>query len=202
MDLETQLHNFLLKPLTLGKDAYIAPGAVVVGDVTLGDYASVWFNAVLRGDLNRIVVGSHTNIQDNCVVHLADNLPCMVGDYVTIGHGAIIHGCTVGNGALIGMGSTLLDGAVIGSESLLGARSLVTEGTEIPAGWLAMGSPAVPVRELSAEERQWLRSIAEKYVRMAAFYAEHAIGRAGMPPAGAANRLTRRPASGARFGTG
>ncbi|HWQ91819.1 MAG TPA: gamma carbonic anhydrase family protein [Clostridia bacterium] len=180
MDIETQLRKFLLKTPTLGQGAYIAPGAVVVGDVTLGNHSSVWFNAVLRGDLNRIVVGSHTNIQDNCVVHLADDLPCVLGDHVTVGHSAVLHGCTVANGALIGMRSTLLDGAKVGEESLVGAASLVTEGMEIPAGWLAMGSPAVPVRPLSAEERQWLRSIAEKYVRTAEFYAAHAIGRTAL----------------------
>ena len=105
--LETQLNTFLRKAPTLGKDTYIATGAVVLGDVTLGDHTSVWYNAVVRGDINRIVVGHHSNIQDNAVLHLADDYPCIVGDYVTIGHSAIVHACTVGHETLIGMGATL-----------------------------------------------------------------------------------------------
>src|SRR3954453_1718476 len=102
-NLVKQLDTFLRKPPTLGRDVYIAQGAVVVGDVTLGDHSSVWYNAVLRGDINQIRVGEFTNIQDNAVLHLADNFPCIVGDYVTIGHSAIVHACTVGNETLIGM---------------------------------------------------------------------------------------------------
>jgi carbonic anhydrase/acetyltransferase-like protein (isoleucine patch superfamily) len=113
VSLSSQLDTFLRKRPALGKDVYIArTGAVVLGDVTLGDAASVWYNAVLRGDINRIVVGHHSNIQDNAVLHLADELPCLVGDYVTIGHGAIVHACTVGDECLIGMGAVILDGAV------------------------------------------------------------------------------------------
>src|SRR6266516_6712238 len=111
---EQQLDSFLRKSPTLGERVYIARGAVVLGDVTLGDHSSVWFNAVLRGDINRIVVGHHTNIQDNAILHLADDFPCVVGNYVTVGHAAIVHACTVGDEVLVGMGSTILDGAVIG----------------------------------------------------------------------------------------
>src|SRR5205823_3089991 len=118
----------------LGRSVYIAPGAAVVGDVTLGDFSSVWFNAVLRGDINRIVIGHHTNIQDNAVLHLADDLLCILGNYVTVGHGAIVHACTVGNEVLVGMGSTLLDGVVVGDQCLIGARVLVTPRTQIPPG--------------------------------------------------------------------
>src|SRR5437762_4350111 len=113
-DVAKQLETFLLKKPELGRGAYIAQGAIVVGDVTLGDYSSVWYNAVLRGDINRIVVGDHSNVQDNAVLHLADDLPCIVGSYVTIGHSAIVHACTVGDECLIGMGATILDAAVIG----------------------------------------------------------------------------------------
>src|SRR6266446_9811448 len=109
-NLEKQLETFLQKPPTIGKEVYIARGAVVVGDVSLGDYSSVWYNAVLRGDINRIVVGHHTNIQDNSVLHLAENYPCVVGNYVTIGHSAIVHACTIEDEVLVGMGATILDG--------------------------------------------------------------------------------------------
>src|SRR5438128_6621197 len=125
-DVVKQLETFLLKKPTIGPNVYIAHGAVLVGDVTIGDYSSVWHNAVLRGDINRIVVGHHTNIQDNAVLHLADENPCLVGDYVTVGHSAIVHACTVGSEVLIGMAATVLDGATIGNRSLIGAGALVT----------------------------------------------------------------------------
>src|SRR4051812_28977994 len=116
--LEQQFETFLHKQPTLGKGVYIAKGAAVLGDVTLGDHASVWYNAVLRGDINKIVIGHHTNVQDNAVLHLADDFACVLGDFVTVGHSAIVHACTVGNEVLIGMGATILDGSVIGEQSL------------------------------------------------------------------------------------
>src|SRR3989449_5659415 len=133
-ELDKQLDTFLRKQPKLGQGVYLARTAVVLGDVTLGEHSSVWYGAVLRGDINRIVVGHHTNIQDNAVLHLADEYPCLVGDYVTVGHCAIVHACTVGNEVLIGMGATILDGAVIGDRSLVGANALVTQKAEIPAG--------------------------------------------------------------------
>jgi gamma-carbonic anhydrase len=175
-----QLDTFLLKKPAFGKGVYIAQGAVVLGDVTLGDYSSVWCNAVLRGDINRITVGHHTNIQDNAVLHLADDFLCILGNYVTVGHGAIVHACTVGDQVLVGMGSTILDGAVIGEQSLVGAGALVTPRTQIPPGSLVLGSPAKVVRELSLEERAELKTIAEKYVRLAAYYLEHHINASSM----------------------
>ena len=128
-----QLDTFLRKQPTLGQGVYIASRAVVLGDVTLGDYSSVWHNAVLRGDINRIAVGHHSNVQDNAVLHLADDFACIVGNYVTIGHSAIVHACTVGDECLVGMGATILDGAVIGEQSIIGANALVTQHTEVPA---------------------------------------------------------------------
>src|SRR5438093_8444545 len=110
---QDQLETYLRKQPRLGEGVYIARGAVVLGDVTLGDHASVWYNAVLRGDINRIQVGHHSNIQDNSVVHLADELPCIIGNWVTVGHSAIVHACTIGDECLIGMGATVLDGDVI-----------------------------------------------------------------------------------------
>jgi carbonic anhydrase/acetyltransferase-like protein (isoleucine patch superfamily) len=175
-----QLDTFLLKRPTLGKGVYIAQGAVVLGDVTLGDFASVWCNAVLRGDINRIVVGHHTNIQDNAVLHLADDFPCILGNYVTVGHGAIVHACTIGDEVLVGMGALILDGAVIGGQTLVAAGALVPPGTQVPPGSLLLGSPAKVARELSAPERAELRALAEKYVRAATYYLEHNISVSGL----------------------
>jgi carbonic anhydrase/acetyltransferase-like protein (isoleucine patch superfamily) len=177
-----QLDTYLRKPPQLGHSVYIARGAVVVGDVSLGDHCSVWYNAVLRGDINRIVVGHHSNIQDNAVLHLADDFPCVVGNYVTVGHSAIVHACTVGDECLIGMGAVLLDGAVVGDQSIIGARALVTQGAQIPPGSLVLGAPAKVVRSLNQEERQRLRFWAEKYVRNAAYCLEHEINLGGPLP--------------------
>ena len=174
-DVVKQLETFLLKEPTLGRGVYLAQGAIVVGDVTIGDYSSVWHNAVLRGDINRIVVGHHTNIQDNAVLHLADEYPCVVGNYVTVGHCAIVHACAIGDEVLVGMGATILDGAVIGERSLIGANALVTQKTEIPAGSLVLGSPAKVVRALTAAEREQLRVSAEKYAENAAFCIKQSI---------------------------
>ncbi len=174
-ELEKQFETFLRRPPMIGRHVYIARGAVVLGDVTLGDYSSVWFSAVLRGDIDRIIVGHHTNLQDAVVVHLADATPCVIGNYVSVGHGAIIHACTVGNEALVGMGATILDGAVIGEQCLIGARALVTQETQIPPGSLVLGAPGRVVRALTAEERAGIKKLAEKYVRAAAYYLEHGI---------------------------
>lgn len=171
-----QLDTFLKRKPALGQGVYIALGAVVLGDVTLGDFSSVWYHAVLRGDINRIVVGHHSNIQDNAVLHLADELACLVGSYVTIGHSAIVHACTVSDECLIGMGATILDGAVIGEQSIVGANALVTQGVQIPSGSLVLGSPAKVVRKLSSEERDGIKVWAEKYVENAAYCLEHGIG--------------------------
>jgi carbonic anhydrase/acetyltransferase-like protein (isoleucine patch superfamily) len=128
-DLAAQLEFFLHQQPQLEAPVFIAKGAIVLGAVALGRLSSVWYNAVLRGDINRIVVGHHTNIQDNAVVHLADDLPCLIGHYVTIGHSAVVHACTIGNQTLIGMGAVVLDGAVVGNQCLIGAKALVTPGS-------------------------------------------------------------------------
>lgn len=170
-----QLDTFLRKQPRFGQGVYITSRSVVLGDVTLGDHSSVWYNAVLRGDINRIVVGHHSNVQDNAVLHLADDLACVVGNYVTIGHSAIVHACTVGDECLVGMGATILDGAVIGEQSIIGANALVTQYTEVPAGSLVLGSPARIIRSLTLDERQGLKSWAEKYVVNAAYCLQHSI---------------------------
>jgi len=174
--LETQLETHLGKRPQLGAGVFVAPGAVVVGDVTLGDYSSVWYNAVLRGDINRISIGHHSNVQDNSVLHLADEFPCLVGNYVTIGHSAIVHACEVRDGALIGMGATVLDGAVIGEQSLIAARALVPQGMKVPPGSMVVGIPGRVVRQLSPEERAQLPKWAEKYVQVAAWCRKHGSG--------------------------
>jgi gamma-carbonic anhydrase len=177
--LRQQLETFRARKPVLGRGVYIARGAAVLGDVTIGDHSSVWYHAVVRGDINRIVLGHHTNIQDNAVLHLADDFPCLLGHYVTVGHSAIVHACTVGDECLIGMGAVILDGAVIGEQCLIGARALVTSRTQIPAGSLVMGTPAKIVRALTVEERAGLKHWAEKYVANAAYCLEKGINVGG-----------------------
>jgi carbonic anhydrase/acetyltransferase-like protein (isoleucine patch superfamily) len=173
--LRQQLDTFLRKQPHLGRDVYLASTAVVLGDVTMGDQSSAWYHSVLRGDINRIVIGKGTNIQDNAVVHLADEFPCIIGDYVTVGHSAVVHACTIGNEVLIGMGAVVLDGAVVGDQCLIGAKSVVPGGMEIPAGSLVLGTPAKIVRELSGEERSKLKMWADKYVVNGAYCLKHRI---------------------------
>ena len=177
-----QLDTFLRKKPKLGHGVYIAKTAVVIGDVTLGAYSSVWYGAVLRGDINRIVVGHHTNIQDNAVLHLADDFPCLVGNWVTVGHGAIVHACTVGNEVLVGMGAVILDGAVIGKQSIIGAKALVKQGMKITPGSLVVGAPARVARKLTKQERARLKWWAQKYVDNGAYCLKHKINVGGPMP--------------------
>ncbi len=150
---------------------FIAPSAAVIGDVALGKGASVWFNAVVRGDVNWIEIGAGSNVQDGCVVHVTHGTaPTRVGRHVTIGHGAIVHGCTVEDRVLIGMGAVVMDHAVIGHDSIVGARALVTGGTEIPPRSLVLGHPAKAVRTLSSEEVESIQTYAENYLRYSAIY--------------------------------
>ncbi|HVR35885.1 MAG TPA: gamma carbonic anhydrase family protein [Methylomirabilota bacterium] len=173
--LQEQLDRFLRRQPTLGRGVYIVKGAVVMGDVTLGEGASVWYHAVLRSDINRIEVGAFSNVQDGAVLHLADEFPCILGEYVTVGHSAVVHACTIEDECLVGMHSTVLDGAVVGRQSLIGAGALVTPGTRIPEGSLVLGAPARVVRALTAEERGALKGWAEKYVENAAYCLKHGI---------------------------
>jgi len=174
-DLDQQLDKFLRAKPQLGAGVYIARGAVVLGDVRIGDYSSVWYNAVVRGDINYISIGHHTNIQDNAVLHLADEFPCILGNYVTVGHSAIVHACTLGDEVLVGMGAVVLDGAVVGDQSLIGAKALVTGGMQIPAGSLVLGSPAKVMRPLTEDERRGLKHWADKYVDNGAYCLKHGI---------------------------
>jgi len=175
MNTVAQLDEFLRKSPTIGPGVYIAKTAVVLGDVTLNAHSSVWYGAILRGDINRIVVGEYSNIQDNAVVHLADDFPCIIGRWVTVGHSAIVHACVVEDESLIGMGSIILDGAVVGAQSIVGANALVTMGTIIPPGSLVMGSPAKVARKLEADERAALKNWAQKYVDNSVYCLKHQI---------------------------
>ncbi len=151
--------------------AFVAPGARVAGDVWLGPQASVWFNAVLRGDSDAVRVGARTNVQDNAVLHTDAGKPCVVGDDCTIGHGAIVHGCRVGDACLIGMGSIVLSGAVIGEGSLVAAGALVPEGHEHPPRSLLVGAPARVARSLTDDDvERLIRPGVEHYLTYAARY--------------------------------
>ena len=149
------------------KDCYVAPSAVVEGDVTLGVGCSVWHGAVLRADLAPIVVGAGTNIQDNAVLHVSRGLPVTLGEGVTVGHGAIVHSCTVGDNSLIGMGAIVLDGTVVGRNCIVGAGALVTKGTVIADGSVAVGSPARVMRPVRDADVAGNRATAQEYVRLA-----------------------------------
>ena len=150
-----------------GGGHFVADTAAIIGSVRLRDRASVWFNCVLRGDNDWLIVGERSNIQDGSVLHTDPGLELVVGDGVTIGHKVMLHGCTIGDDSLIGIGSTVLNGARIGKQSIVGANSLVTENKKFPDGSLIMGSPARVVRELSAEEIAHIRLSAEIYVQNA-----------------------------------
>lgn len=143
--------------------AWIAPGAHVMGKVILAEDVGIWFNAVLRGDTEAITVGRGTNIQESCVLHTDLGYPLTIGADCTIGHKAMLHGCTIGNGSLIGMGATVLNGAVIGEGCLIGANALITEGKVIPPGSLVMGAPGKVVRDLDDAARQGLLASAAHY---------------------------------------
>jgi gamma-carbonic anhydrase len=164
------IHPFLEYHPAIHDSCYIAPSADVIGRVTMHELSSVWFNATLRGDINEIVIGPRSNVQDNAVIHLADDYGCYIGELVTVGHSAILHACTVKDEVLIGMGAIVLDGAVIGERSIVGAGALVTGGTIIPPGSLVLGSPAKVVKTLSLEEQSKIKNWAEKYVRGSRLY--------------------------------
>jgi carbonic anhydrase/acetyltransferase-like protein (isoleucine patch superfamily) len=153
-----------------GKEVFIAPSADVLGDVTLGDYASVWFGAVLRGDFDKITIGERSNVQDNATIHMDEGDPTHIGDEVIVGHNAIVHGATVDDNSLIGMQATALNNAKIGKYCIVGANSLVTAGTEIPDYSLVLGSPAKVVKELSEEQVKGVEENAEEYVEMVQNY--------------------------------
>ena len=150
---------------TEGDNFYIAPNATVLGQVELGKDVSVWFGAVIRGDVEKIIVGKGSNIQDLSVLHVDPGSPIIIGENVTIGHKVMLHGCTIGNNSLIGINSVILNGAQVGNNCLIGANTLIAEGKEIPDGSLVMGSPAKIIRTLSEEQQARLVMSAEIYVK-------------------------------------
>lgn len=155
-------------------NTFIAPGAIVIGDVEIGASSSIWFNTVVRGDVFHIRIGDRTNIQDSSVIHVTTGRHAtIVGNDVTVGHRVILHGCTIEDGALIGMGATVMDRAIIGRGALVGAGALVTEGTVIPPGMLATGAPARPKRPLTEAERAHIAAAAVGYAELAETYAQN-----------------------------
>lgn len=173
MTVQELLQTHLAKTPDTARSNWVAANATVVGDVTLGPQSSVFYGAVLRGDIARIVVGEGTNLQDNVIVHLADDGDAIIGAWCTVGHRAIVHACTIEDECLIGMGATILDRARIGTRSIVGANSLVTQDFTCPPGSLVVGSPAKVVRALNPEEQAGLRYWAEKYVEVSRAHAAH-----------------------------
>lgn len=155
-----------IKNAKLLGNAWAGEGAVIIGNVTIGDESSVWYNAVIRGDQAEVVIGSGTNIQDGTVIHCSAGHPCMIGNGVSIGHNAVVHGCSIGHNSLIGMGAVIMNGAKIGEDCIIGAGSLVTQGTVIPDGMLALGTPAKVVRPLTEEEKKSNQTNAITYMMM------------------------------------
>lgn len=154
-----------IKP-NIHKDVFVAETASVIGDVTLEEGVSIWYSAVLRGDIENIHIGKYTNIQDNASVHTETNIPTKLGEYTVVGHSAIVHGCTIGNNCLIGMGAIILNNAVIGDNSIIGAGSLITEGKVIPPNSLVLGSPGKVVREVRDEEILAIKNNALRYYNL------------------------------------
>lgn len=159
----------------LPDDCYVADSAAVIGDVQLGGQSSIWFGAVLRGDIEPIIVGERSNIQDNSVAHTSRNHPTILGDDVTVGHQVMLHACRIGNNCLIGMGAILLDGCEIGDNCIIGAGSVVAQNRKIPAGSLAIGTPAKVIRSLTDEDVADIRGFAERYVALQARYRSGAL---------------------------
>ncbi len=167
-ELENLFHfNFNDKLPVLDEEVFIAPGVKLIGDVRLKKYSNIWFNSVLRGDINFIEIGEYTNIQDLTLIHVTSELPTIVGDYVTVGHNAIIHACKIDNHILIGMGATILDGSEINSNVLVAAGSVVTPNSKIPSGVLVAGVPAKIIRDLKDEEIKSIHQSAFNYVEYA-----------------------------------
>jgi len=162
----------LKKGPTIHSSAWVVPGATVIGDVILEEESSVWYGAVLRGDINRIVIGPRSNIQDNAVVHIDTNYPTAMGELVTVGHTAIVHACKIDNEVLVGMGAIILDDVEVGARSIVGANALVTIGTKIPPGSLVLGSPAKIRRQLTLDEQKDIARWAWSYVETAKQYRE------------------------------
>lgn len=156
----------------IGKNVFIAPGAVIVGNVTIGDGSSIWFNTVIRGDSDAVVIGENTNIQDNCTIHVDEGKPCVIGDHVTIGHNAVVHGCRIEDVCLIGINATVLNGAVIRKGSIVGSNAVVMENQNVGPGHLVTGVPAKLKKEMPEDMLAVVKIPADIYVRKSMDYAE------------------------------
>jgi carbonic anhydrase/acetyltransferase-like protein (isoleucine patch superfamily) len=172
------IREFEGKSPSLGEEVFLAEDCVVVGDVALGRLSSVWYGAVVRGDVHSIRIGEATNIQDRCVVHVThDRHPTVIGDYVTVGHSAVVHGCRIGSRTLVGIGAVVLDGVEVGEGTVIAAGSLLPPGRRYPPDSLVVGSPASARRSLSDSEKAWILASAESYVALARRY--RAVGPKG-----------------------
>jgi len=156
-----------------GVPLFAAGNATIIGDVTIGKQVGVWFGAVIRADKDRIVIGDRSNIQDNCVVHTSKGNPVILGTDVSVGHGAILHGCTIGNRVLVGMGSIVLNGAMVGEGSVIGAGAVITEGKMIPPGSVVVGVPGRIVKEADPAQQEQILKNAASYIELAEEYAHH-----------------------------
>jgi carbonic anhydrase/acetyltransferase-like protein (isoleucine patch superfamily) len=169
----THRARFLQVKPTIHPTAFVAPSADIMGDVTIGENASVWYQTVLRADINRIVVGANSNVQDGTVIHLEQNQGTIIGEHVTVGHKALLHACTIEDEVLVGMGSIIMDGCVVGSRSIIGAGALLTMNTIVPPGSMVFGSPAKVVRSLSEEEQKGIRRWSQNYVDLVSTFRAH-----------------------------
>jgi carbonic anhydrase/acetyltransferase-like protein (isoleucine patch superfamily) len=156
-----------------GTHHYVAPDASIIGSVTLENEANVWFNVVIRADNDQVTIGEQTNVQDGSVLHVDPGYPMTLGRRVTVGHKVMLHGCTIGDGTLVGINSVVMNGAKIGPATLIGANTLIAEGKEIPGGVLVLGSPGKIVRELTQEEKDYLLKVADGYVARSRFYKQN-----------------------------
>lgn len=166
----------------LAEQVFLAPGSRVIGRVEIGQGSSVWYNTVIRADVDEVKIGEGTNIQDGCALHEDEGFPLTIGNRVSVGHNVVLHGCTIENDALIGMGAIVMNGARIGAGAVVAAGSLVTQGQEIPAGHLAMGSPAKVVKALSEEDQAGFAKMAKRYHRRAMFCIKAGISPDGVMP--------------------
>jgi gamma-carbonic anhydrase len=175
-----RLDQFLVANPVIASDVYIAPNATLLGKVSIGSGSSVWFQSVIRADINEIRIGSETNIQDGSILHVADRYGLAIGNQVSCGHRAILHACTIHDRVLVGMSSVIMDGAEVGAGSIVGAGALLTKGTSVPPGSLVLGSPAKVVRLLTAREQKSIEELAAKYVFVGKYYLERKSGVAGV----------------------
>jgi carbonic anhydrase/acetyltransferase-like protein (isoleucine patch superfamily) len=156
-----------------GVPLFMAGNATVIGDVTVGKQVGIWFGAVIRADKDRIIIGDRSNIQDNCVVHTSKGFPVTIGNDVSVGHGAILHGCTIGNRVLVGMGAIIINGAWVGDGSIIGAGAVITEGKDIPANSVVIGVPGKVVKQADPDQQQHILNNAASYIELAREYCHH-----------------------------